>query len=66
MTAVLTGTAGLTKTGGGVLAHRALITILARTTILAGTLQADDGVGLPSGSNLTLNGGVLKTGRKSI
>lgn len=33
-----------------------------KTQVLGGTLRADDGVGLPSGTNLELNNAVLETG----
>ena len=50
---------GLVKTGNGTLILTATNTYAGPTTINAGALGADDGVGLP-GTNLVLNGGVFQ------
>ena len=50
---------GLVKTGNGTLILTATNTYAGPTTISAGALGADDGVGLP-GTNLVLNGGVFQ------
>ena len=54
------GTAGITKTGPGLLVLSGANTYNGNTTISAGTLQLDEGVGLPAGSMLVLDGGVLQ------
>jgi autotransporter-associated beta strand protein len=54
------GTAGLTKTGAGVLALTGANTYNGTTTISAGGLQVDSGAGLPTASFLSLDGGVLQ------
>jgi fibronectin-binding autotransporter adhesin len=54
------GTAGLIKTGSGVLALTGANTYNGTTTVSAGGLQADSGAGLPTASFLSLNGGVLQ------
>ncbi|MCC6126681.1 MAG: autotransporter-associated beta strand repeat-containing protein [Pirellulales bacterium] len=58
-----TGTAGLSKTGDGtlVLAAFAGSTYNGDTVISSGALQANDGAGLPNGSFLVLDGGVLQS-----
>jgi fibronectin-binding autotransporter adhesin len=53
---VLAGNDGLRKQGFEVLQLTAANTYSGSTTINSGPLQAIDGVGLPSGSNLVLNG----------
>jgi autotransporter-associated beta strand protein len=64
--ATVSGTGGLTKAGGGVLQLTATNTYSGPTVINGGALQADEGVGLPTASNLTLNGGTLYTNAASL
>ena len=54
------GTAGITKTGDGLLVLSATNTYNGTTTISGGALQVDEGVGLPAGKMLVLDGGVLQ------
>ena len=52
---------GLFKSGAGTLVLTAANTYSGVTSIIAGALRAVDGVGLPTASNLVLNGGLLET-----
>jgi fibronectin-binding autotransporter adhesin len=52
----------LTKVGAAPLELSGTNTYTGATTISAGTLRANDGVGLPAASLLTINGGVFETG----
>ena len=56
-----TGTAGLIKSGPGTLYLSATNTYNGATTISGGALQATIGTGLPSGSFLSLDGGVFQS-----
>jgi autotransporter-associated beta strand protein len=58
---VLDGAVALTKTGAGVLTLSGANTYTGTTTVSAGVLRAADGIGLPTNSLLSLNGGVLET-----
>jgi len=58
---VIPGSGNLIKTGAGVLQLTGTNTYTGSTTVTGGWLRADDGVGLPAASNLTLNGGILQT-----
>ncbi len=60
-TGVLRGGSSLTKTGAGVQTFVGANTYNGPTTILGGILQADYGVGIPTGSVITLNGGTWAT-----
>ncbi|MGD0382002.1 MAG: autotransporter-associated beta strand repeat-containing protein [Thermoguttaceae bacterium] len=51
---------GLTKQGAGILTLTGMNSYIGATSISAGVLQADDGVGLPASSLLRLDGGVLQ------
>jgi len=55
------GTLFVTKTGGGQWLLTGTNTYSGTTTVSQGVLQAQDGVGLPTTSNLTLNGGVFQS-----
>jgi autotransporter-associated beta strand protein len=55
-----TGTAGFQKTGSGLLVLAAANTYNGTTTLAGGSLQADQGVGLPDASLLSFNGGVFQ------
>ena len=55
-----TGTGGIIKTGNGALIL-SYGTYSGTTEIADGALQTDDGIGLPTGSFLNLNGGVLQS-----
>ncbi len=52
---------GLTKAGAGLWIVSGTNTYSGPTTITAGALQAVDGTGIPTTSNLALNGGVFQT-----
>jgi len=52
---------GITKTGANVLTLTGANTFSGITEIQNGVLRATDGVGLPTGSNLKINGGVLES-----
>jgi len=62
LTGALTGAGAITKTGGGLLILSATNTYGGTTTISNGTLRANDGIGLPSTGNLTINGAIFETG----
>ncbi|MEI8315598.1 MAG: autotransporter-associated beta strand repeat-containing protein, partial [Verrucomicrobiota bacterium] len=55
------GNYGIVKTGTGVLILNGNNTYAGVTEIQGGALRATDGVGLPTDSNLKLNGGVLES-----
>ena len=59
------GTAGIVKTGAGKLVLSNSNSYNGATTISAGILQADSGVGLPTASFLGLNGGILQSNSAS-
>ena len=61
VSAILGGAGSLTKTTNGTVILTGLNTYSGATNINGGVLQANDGVGLPSGL-VTMNGGVLATG----
>jgi autotransporter-associated beta strand protein len=61
ITGILSGSAGLIKTGNGVLELTRVNTFSGTTTIAGGALQANDGVGLPGTKFLCLDGGVLQS-----
>ena len=54
----LGGNVGLTKSTDGLATLSASNSYTGPTTVVAGTLRADDGAGLPALSNLSLSGGV--------
>ncbi len=54
------GTSSLTKTGPTRVTLTGINTYAGPTTIVGGSLRADNGVGLPTNSLLTLNGGVFE------
>ncbi|NBV85054.1 MAG: hypothetical protein EBS01_02035, partial [Verrucomicrobia bacterium] len=55
------GTLSVTKSGAGQWLLTGTNTYTGTTTISSGVLQARDGIGLPSASNLSLSGGVFQT-----
>ncbi len=60
ISAIITGSNGLNKTGAGLLTLSGANTYSGATTASEGILRAADGVGLSSNSNLVLNGGVYQ------
>jgi autotransporter-associated beta strand protein len=60
MSGAISGSAGLIKSGNGLLKLTGVNNYTGNTTISGGVLQANLGTGLPSGSYLVLNGGVLE------
>jgi fibronectin-binding autotransporter adhesin len=61
LSGTLSGTSGLTKIGAGALTMSAANTYSGVTTISGGALHANSGAGLPTGSFLSLDGGVLQS-----
>ena len=57
----ISGPGPLTQLGPGALVLNAGDSYTGPTTISGGALRANSGAGLPAGSNLTLNGGVLES-----
>ena len=66
MSGVISGSAGIIKTGKGQLNLTATDTYTGSTTISGGVLQANLGAGLPSSSYLVLDGGVLQNNSTSF
>ena len=66
MSGVISGSAGIIKTGLGQLNLTATDTYTGSTTISGGVLQANLGAGLPSSSYLVLDGGVLQNNSTSF
>ncbi len=60
VTAIVAGAANLSKTTTGTVTLSGANSFSGTTTISAGALQANDGTGLPTGSFLSLDGGVLQ------
>jgi autotransporter-associated beta strand protein len=60
-----TGTAGIVKSGTGLLVLSTANNYNGNTTISGGALQADPGAGIPSGSFLILDGGVIQNNATS-
>ena len=60
------GTAGIRKTGDGLLILSGANTYNGTTTISGGALQVDEGVGLPAGRMLVLDGGVLQNNSATV
>ncbi|MCE5279359.1 MAG: autotransporter-associated beta strand repeat-containing protein [Planctomycetaceae bacterium] len=56
------GSIGLSKSGAGTLSLSGSNTYTGVTNVTGGVLRANDGVGLPTASLLTINGGVFETG----
>jgi autotransporter-associated beta strand protein len=61
ITSGISGLGGITKDGTGTWKLTGSNNYGGNTTISAGALQANDGTGLPTGSFLSLNGGVLQS-----
>ncbi len=66
MSGAISGSAGITKTGNGMLSLTGNNSYDGPTTIGGGILQASLGTGLPSSSYLILDGGVLQTNASSF
>ena len=62
---VLNNNGSIMQNGAGTTILTGTNTYSGTTTISAGVLQADNGVGLPTGSYLSLNGGVLQSNSSS-
>jgi autotransporter-associated beta strand protein len=58
---ILSGAGNFTKAGTGRMIMTATSTYTGNTTVSGGILRADEGVGLPTSTNLTLNGGQIET-----
>ena len=58
---VISGGGAVTKTNSGTIILSGNNTYTSSTTVFDGALQADSGTGLPSGSFLILNGGVIQS-----
>ena len=61
MSGVISGSAGITKTGSGLLSLTASNTYTGTTTISGGSMQATVGTGIPTNGLLALDGGILQT-----
>ena len=60
MSGDITGTGGIVKTGSGLLRLNGTNNYSGTTTIVGGVLQANIGAGIPSGSYILLNNGLLQ------